>query len=154
MSLFLADESKTLAIATSWAPFLQPGLFTFRGEIGAGKTTFIRAMLQSVGIQAPIKSPTFSLLETYNCDKCPWQIHHLDLYRLQEEAELDYLGFRDLFTPQALICVEWPERAPQSLAQTDLDFTFTLQGSGRSLEIKALSQTGQMIFSLWERQQQ
>jgi tRNA threonylcarbamoyladenosine biosynthesis protein TsaE len=142
----LPDEKALGAFAARVASYLQsPLVLTFSGEIGAGKTTFIRAMLRALGIQSPIKSPTFSLVETY--DFKDLQIHHFDLYRIQDETELEYIGFRDYFLDKALCCIEWPERAKQRLEQVDLNFAFTISGSGRLLVISAQSVVGELIRS-------
>lgn len=122
-----------------------PLILTFSGEIGAGKTTFIRAMLRSLGIKTAIKSPTFSLIESYESEHL--QIHHFDLYRIQDEAELEYIGFRDYFLGNAVCCIEWPERAKQSLEQTDINFKLRISGGGRLLTVSASSPAGEKILS-------
>ena len=114
-------------------------------EIGTGKTTFIRAMLRSLGVHSAIKSPTFSLVESYQAG--PLQIHHFDLYRIHDEAELDYIGFRDYFADNAVCCIEWPERATGYLTEADLDFALRLKGAGREMQIHAFSPAGAAVLS-------
>jgi tRNA threonylcarbamoyladenosine biosynthesis protein TsaE len=142
----LPDESSAEALAGRLATCLtSPLVLTFSGELGAGKTTFIRAMLRALGITTAIKSPTFSLVESYQCQN--WQIHHFDLYRIHNEAELEYIGFRDYFLDGSLCCLEWPERASNSLANVDLNFAFAIAKNGRLLTIQAASSTGERILS-------
>lgn len=120
-------------------------VLTFSGEIGAGKTTFIRAMLKAKGIKSAIKSPTFSLVETYQYQDL--QIHHFDLYRIQDEVELEYIGFRDYFGHQSICCIEWAEKASHSLLNVDLQFALSLNAEGRLMHIIALTKLGEGILS-------
>lgn len=127
------------------ACLVSPLVLTFTGEIGAGKTTFIRAMLRCLGVNSAIKSPTFSLVESYQGTNL--QIHHFDLYRIQDEAELDYIGFRDYFGDNAICCIEWPERATGYLTEADLGFTLRLKGAGREMQMHAFSPAGAAVLS-------
>lgn len=145
-SFDLPEEAQSAVLAASLATCLTPPLvMTFSGEIGAGKTTFIRAMLRALGIKTAIKSPTFSLIESYQSQHL--QIHHFDLYRIHDETELEYIGFRDYFLNDSICCIEWPERAYHSLDQVDMNFTFAISGSGRLLTVCALSTAGERILS-------
>lgn len=142
----LPDESTSEMVASNLATCLLPPLvLTFSGEIGAGKTTFIRAMLRALGVKTAIKSPTFSLIESYDCQH--FQIHHFDLYRIHDEAELEYIGFRDYFLKNSICCIEWPERAGASLDCADINFAFAIKGSGRLLTVRASSTAGKTILS-------
>ena len=78
------------------------------GEVGAGKTTFVRSLLSQMGIDEVVVSPTFTLIESYQCEKV--QIHHLDLYRIKNDFELDELGLVDMLTGNNILLVEWGER--------------------------------------------
>jgi len=148
----LLNEQASEQLASGLSRCLQtPALLIFSGEIGAGKTTFIRAMLRSMGVNSAIKSPTFSLVESYQLQHL--QFNHFDLYRIQDEMELDYMGFRDYFSENAICCVEWPERAPYALADADLRFNLVIQGSGRLLHIDAMSETGEKMLSCLESKQ-
>ncbi|SPX61871.1 ATPase with strong ADP affinity [Legionella feeleii] len=89
----LPDVQYSEALAARLAACLTaPLVLTFSGEIGAGKTTFIRAMLRALGVKSAIKSPTFSLLESYQCQYL--QVHHFDLYRIHDETELEYIDYK------------------------------------------------------------
>ncbi|MDI9818424.1 tRNA (adenosine(37)-N6)-threonylcarbamoyltransferase complex ATPase subunit type 1 TsaE [Tatlockia sp. PL877] len=142
----LADEASSESLAYRLAGCLfSPLILAFSGEIGSGKTTLIRAMLRALGVTTAIKSPTFSLIESYQCNHL--QIHHFDLYRIHDEAELEYIGFRDYFNEDAVCCIEWPEKAGQSLEQVDIHFELTLNGDGRLLTVQASSPAGEEILS-------
>lgn len=141
----LPDVTSTEDFARRLASYLTaPLVFTFSGELGAGKTTFIRAMLRALGVKSAIKSPTFSLIESYQCKGL--QIHHFDLYRIQDESELEYIGFRDYFQDNSLCCIEWPERASHSLEHVDVNFAFAFSGGGRLLTLNATSIAGETIL--------
>ena len=127
------------------ACLVSPLVITFSGEIGAGKTTLIRAMLRCLGVTTAIKSPTFTLIETYQTSHL--QIHHVDLYRVHDESELDYIGFRDYFSDDAVCCIEWPERGGSCLGNPDVEFSLSLKGVGRELHACAHSPAGASMLS-------
>jgi len=107
-------EAELVTIAGSFARSLNaPAIVFLSGELGAGKSTFVRAMLRSLGITGPVKSPTFTLVERYEI--AGNIIHHLDLYRLTDSEELEYLGFRDLSASSDILLIEWPEMAMDAL---------------------------------------
>ena len=138
----LASEKMAAQIA---ACLESPVVITFSGDIGSGKTTLIRAMLRCLGVTSAIKSPTFSLVESYQGESK--LIHHFDLYRIHDEAELDYIGFRDYFGDNSICCIEWPERAASYLPWADVGITLSLKGAGREMQIHALSPTGSAVLS-------
>ena len=118
------------------------------GQNGAGKTTLIRAMLRALGVDSAIKSPTFSLVESYQVRHL--HIHHFDLYRIQDESELEYIGFRDYFSKDAICCIEWPERVPSCIEHADVGFSLNMKGTGREMQVRALSSAGtSMLSCLW-----
>jgi tRNA threonylcarbamoyl adenosine modification protein YjeE len=102
------------------------------GELGAGKSTFARGALRALGVQGPIKSPSYTLLETYELPG----IHavHLDLYRLIDPAELEHLGLADYHRPGHLWLIEWPERGAGRLPAPDLRFQFSIEAGGHRIE--------------------
>ncbi|EHL29932.1 ATPase or kinase [Legionella drancourtii LLAP12] len=141
----LPNEQASEAFATCLASCLTPPLIiTFCGDLGAGKTTIIRAMLRHLGIRSAIKSPTFSLVESYVCQNMP--VHHFDLYRIQHEDELEYLGFRDYFTNESICCIEWAEKAGKALPKVDIRFKLNMKGAGREMQITTFSDTGKRIL--------
>ncbi len=145
-SFHLSSEQASQQFAIQLGEIIAaPLVLTFAGEIGTGKTTIIRALLKSLGVTAAVKSPTFSLVESY--ELITMQVHHFDLYRIHDETELDYIGFRDYFDKRALCCIEWPERAPNYTKGADLSFTLVKQGNGRDMQAKALSDEGSRLLS-------
>lgn len=146
LNFFLDDEQSSINFATLFAQhLLAPLILTFSGDIGAGKTTIIRAMLRALGIQCSIKSPTFSLVESYSCTH--FVVHHFDLYRIHDAEELEYIGFREFFSEQSICCIEWAEHAGAFLPAVDIHCTLRVKDAGRELEIKALSAAGQKIVA-------
>ncbi|MCH9756176.1 MAG: tRNA (adenosine(37)-N6)-threonylcarbamoyltransferase complex ATPase subunit type 1 TsaE [Gammaproteobacteria bacterium] len=141
----LADEAKTAVLARDLASCLTtPLILSFQGDLGTGKTTLIRAMLRALGVTGAIKSPTFSYVESYTFSD--YVIHHFDLYRLSDESTLDAFGFRDYFSPDAICCIEWPERAPSLKPYIDVLFSLEVCGAGRTLSVTALSVAGETLL--------
>jgi len=95
-----------------------------RGELGAGKSTFARGALRALGVAGHIKSPSYTLLETY--DPPGVRVVHLDLYRLNDPGELEHLGLADYHQPGYLWLIEWPERGAGRLPVPDLRFEFSM----------------------------
>ncbi|GMQ91815.1 MAG: tRNA (adenosine(37)-N6)-threonylcarbamoyltransferase complex ATPase subunit type 1 TsaE [Gammaproteobacteria bacterium] len=110
----------------------------FSGDLGAGKTTLIRGMLQGLGHTGAVKSPTFSLLEPYPGLQPP--VYHFDLYRLQKAEELEYLGWREYFLEQNLCLLEWPSRATGILPIPDLNVIIRKTGEGRVVQLEPVQQ--------------
>lgn len=88
------------------------------GDLGAGKTTLVAGVLSAAGVEGPIRSPTYTLVEPYSV--ATHSIYHLDLYRLADPDELEPLGVRDLLVPGAILLIEWPSRAGTRLPPVDL----------------------------------
>jgi tRNA threonylcarbamoyladenosine biosynthesis protein TsaE len=94
-------------------------LIYVRGALGAGKTTFVRGIVRGLGYGGPVKSPTFTLIEPYECGDIA--LCHFDLYRVADPAELEFLGLRDYIGSDNVCVVEWPERAQTFLPPPDID---------------------------------
>ena len=92
-----------------------PLLVTITGELGAGKTTLVRAICRGYGVTEDVTSPTFALVHRYEAPKSP--VYHLDLYRLERSDDLTNIGWDDVLAEEALVLVEWPERAGARLPQ-------------------------------------
>lgn len=90
-----------------------PLCVAIRGDLGAGKTTLAQAICAGYGVTEPVTSPTYALVHEYASPRSP--VFHIDLYRLNSEAELTNLGWHDIVASQALVLIEWPERAGASL---------------------------------------
>ncbi|WP_266156635.1 tRNA (adenosine(37)-N6)-threonylcarbamoyltransferase complex ATPase subunit type 1 TsaE [Dyella silvatica] len=145
----LADEAATEALAARLAAALSEsadGLVIYlHGELGAGKTSFARALLRALGVAERIKSPTYSLVESYRMQgRVAW---HLDLYRIADPGELEWLGLDALSDPAALVLVEWPERGIGALPAADLQLDLSYAGSGRQATWQGHSARGQWILT-------
>lgn len=110
------------------------------GELGAGKTTLVRGLLRGLGVTGTVRSPSFTLLETYECGART--VLHVDLYRLAGSGDVASLGLRDEMLPGVLLLVEWPGRATESLPGADLHVSLSAQGEGRRAILEAASDIG------------
>jgi tRNA threonylcarbamoyladenosine biosynthesis protein TsaE len=141
LCLALPDEAATSALARQLAPAVRAGGVVFlRGELGAGKTTFAHALLRALGVGERVKSPTYTLLERYKVDGR--DAFHLDLYRIANPGELEWLGLDELDSPDTLVLVEWPERGAGALPPADLNVTLEHAGAGRQAYVSAASERG------------
>jgi len=145
MDLKLADSSATetlgLALARSFpGAVLGPAVLHLRGELAAGKTTCVRALLRSLGVTGLVRSPTYTLVETYALNGLTCV--HIDLYRLQAAIEVDALGLRDYLGPGCLLLIEWPEKGAQALPAADMDLALRYAGQGRSAQVSAKTTLG------------
>jgi tRNA threonylcarbamoyladenosine biosynthesis protein TsaE len=150
----LADEAATLAFGARCAQSLAalhaaragfPGLqIQLLGELGAGKTTLVRAMLRALGHGGRVKSPTYTLVEPYTLELPGGEliVYHFDLYRFSDPREWIDAGFREYFNAGAVCIVEWPQQAGGLLGVPDLVFALRMDGSGRSLQARAYSELG------------
>jgi tRNA threonylcarbamoyladenosine biosynthesis protein TsaE len=135
--IFLTDEAATLQCGQTLAAACQPGAVIFlHGGLGAGKTTLVRGMLRALGYTAAIKSPTYTLVESYQLGNL--MIFHFDLYRLNRPQELLDIGLEDYLQPNALCIFEWPEKAEKILPSANISCTIEIppNGVGRQITIK------------------
>jgi tRNA threonylcarbamoyladenosine biosynthesis protein TsaE len=145
-TLFLPDESATLALGAALAPHLAPGMVvTLRGELGAGKTTLVRGLLRALGHAGRVKSPTYALVEVYELSRL--HFYHFDFYRFHDPSEWIDAGFRDVFNGQNICLVEWPERARGQLPPADLEIALAVTEPGRSATLAALSVSGERLLA-------
>ncbi|WP_286237018.1 tRNA (adenosine(37)-N6)-threonylcarbamoyltransferase complex ATPase subunit type 1 TsaE [Neptuniibacter halophilus] len=119
------------------------GVVFLLGDLGMGKTTLSRGILQGFGHQGAVKSPTYTLVEPYEIGT--QRVYHFDLYRLADPEELEYLGIRDYFDAESLCLVEWPERGRGILPEPDLVLRIELEGRGRRLNWEAKTETGRTM---------
>ncbi|MDP4650760.1 MAG: tRNA (adenosine(37)-N6)-threonylcarbamoyltransferase complex ATPase subunit type 1 TsaE [Haliea sp.] len=154
VATFLAvDEAAMVALGASLGASIgaesEAGVAIYlRGELGMGKTTFSRGFVQSFGHSGAVKSPTYTLVEPYQLGGL--EVFHFDLYRLGDPTELEFMGIRDYFGPQALCLVEWPERGDGVLPPADLAINIVAAGSGRSLQAQAGTDAGERILACWQ----
>lgn len=136
----LPDEAATIALGAALARALRPGLVVYlEGDLGAGKTTLARALIQALVPDARVKSPTYTLVETYPA--ATHEIQHLDLYRIADAQELEFLGLRDR-DADAVMLVEWPARGAGVLPRADLVVALARAGDGRVATITSTSPPG------------
>lgn len=134
MKAHLADEASTLAFGARLVDLgLSSELVFLHGELGAGKTTLVRGFLRALGVQGTVKSPTYTLLESYEIG--PLRVYHFDFYRIVDPRELGYIGIDDLMGEQAVKLVEWPANARDRLPRADMEVRLGIEGLGRSIEI-------------------
>jgi tRNA threonylcarbamoyladenosine biosynthesis protein TsaE len=126
-----------------------PLLVGLSGDLGAGKTTWARAMLRGLGYEGRVPSPTFTLLEHYEIGDLT--VVHLDCYRLAEPRELEFLGIRDwLARPRVWLLAEWPERGGAFAEALDIELAFEIgSDESRTVEARARSDTGRHALAAW-----
>lgn len=136
VELLLEDEAATIELGEDLALALKAGdCVGLSGDLGAGKSTFARALLRAMADDAALEvpSPTFTLVQSYEL-RIP--VAHFDLYRLGDASELDELGFDEALS-EGICLVEWPERAAEALPANRITLTFTHEGDGRRVQITA-----------------
>ena len=117
-----------------------------RGELGAGKSSLARALLRALGVTGSIKSPTYSLVERYPLADGREAVH-LDLYRIRDPGELEYLGLDDLAGREVLWLIEWPERGGAGLPAPDLEIRLEPAAKGRLATLRPLSPLGLAVWT-------
>lgn len=120
---------------------LQPGMVIYlQGDLGAGKTTLVRSVLNALGYTGRVKSPTYTLLEPYQV--AGLDLRHFDLYRMNNEEEWESAGFRDEFDGHNIFLIEWPNKARGLLPPADIEIVFEILPLGRSVEILSYTPMG------------
>ncbi|WP_253194880.1 tRNA (adenosine(37)-N6)-threonylcarbamoyltransferase complex ATPase subunit type 1 TsaE [Hydrogenophaga sp. A37] len=162
-----ANEADTQAFATRLAacPAIHNATLTLQGDLGAGKTTFVRHLLRALGVRGRIKSPTYAVVEPHSAvdgpsgpTGAPLAIWHFDFYRFTDPREWEDAGFRELFASPGLKLVEWPERAAGLMPAVDADIHIEPEDtmpitsdedadSPRSVSFTALTPTGQHLLA-------
>ena len=141
----LADESATVAMGGALAQVIREGAVLFlHGDLGAGKTTLTRGVIQNLGHSGKVKSPTYTLVEPY--ELADVSIYHFDLYRLGSPEELEFMGIRDYFDSRAVCIVEWPEKGEGFIPEPDLDVTMNYVGEAREIHLQARSKRGEALL--------
>ncbi len=147
--LFLDTEAETEKLGGELARLAKEsgkGLTVFlEGELGMGKTTLSRGIVQGLGHAGAVKSPTYTLVEPYEDLEPP--VYHFDLYRLGDPEELEYMGIRDYFNGGSVCLVEWPERGEGLLPEPDLEIHLEPQGEGRSVVVRARTELGASLLN-------
>lgn len=137
----LPDADATASLAGALA-LTQPAqaVVLLHGDLGAGKSTLARAWLRALGVEGAIRSPTYTLVEHYPLPAGGKGLH-LDLYRIGDARELDFLGLDD--AGATLWLVEWPERGRGALPPADLQIDLAVEGPGRRARLVALTPAGE-----------
>ena len=152
--LVAPDEAATRRIGAALARALEPGaVIHLHGELGAGKTTLARALITTLAPGARVKSPTYTLIESYP-DATP-PIHHLDLYRIADPGELEFLGLRELADEGAAMLVEWPQRGADRIPAPDVTIALALDaaGTGRHIVLAPRTERGRRIAARFQAAQ-
>lgn len=149
LDLTLPDEAATQALGAALASALrahhaeiarQGCVLALEGDLGAGKTTLVRALLRALGVTGAVKSPTFTLVEPYTVSRLDF--YHFDFYRFTDPAEFSAGGFRDYFGGGRVCAVEWPGRVAGVMPPPDLTVALALAGAGRRASLTAGSALG------------
>jgi tRNA threonylcarbamoyladenosine biosynthesis protein TsaE len=139
--IFLKDEAATLQLGQTLSHIIDHiAILYLSGDLGAGKTTFVRGLLSGMGHQGFVKSPTFTIVEPYTDTKKP--VYHFDLYRLNDPEALEYMGIRDYLHHKHLCIFEWPELGEGFVPAADLSIHFAFEGEGRTAQCVASSEQG------------
>lgn len=136
---YLEDDAATAALGASLAELWAPragGVIYLQGSLGAGKTTLARGLLRAAGVEGTLRSPTYTLMEPYETQGRAFL--HLDLYRLADPAEVDFLGLFDYPPEQTLWLVEWPEKGAGYLPPADLCVSLEQESGGRLARLTGL----------------
>lgn len=114
------------------------------GDLGAGKTTFVRGVLRGLGHTGTVKSPTYTIVEPYAFP--PFSVYHFDLYRLRDPEELEFVGLRDYLSGSGVCLFEWPARGGKRLPAADLSVAITVREGHREIALAAYSVSGEQLL--------
>ena len=147
-SLQWPDEAACAAFAAALArhPALRDAYIELRGELGAGKTTFVRHLLQALGVRGRIKSPSYTVLEAYALPGLA--VSHFDFYRFRDPREWEDAGLREVFAAPGLKLAEWPQKAEPLLPLPDLRVCIeALDDQRRSVRLQAFTPRGTELLA-------
>ncbi|SDN19724.1 tRNA (adenosine(37)-N6)-threonylcarbamoyltransferase complex ATPase subunit type 1 TsaE [Vreelandella arcis] len=146
MQVQLDNEEAQVAFGETLGNVLQGrGRIYLEGDLGAGKTTLTRGVLRAYGYQGAVKSPTYTLVEPY--ELAGQRLYHLDLYRLSDPEELEFIGGRDVLADDALCLIEWPSRGEGWLPTPDIRLQLAVDEPGRRARLSAGSDFGERVLA-------
>jgi len=150
-NLATPEEMEALGFATKIACPKGARLF-LTGQLGSGKTVFCRGYLRGAGYKGPVKSPTFTIVESYAM--LGFDVHHFDFYRIEEPTELDFIGLDEYFDDVSDVLVEWPSKGEGALPFADLAIEVEVGAEPHLRELKMCGETerGRVIISNLRRQ--
>ncbi len=142
---FIPDEKSLLDWGTRLAERCSPPCAIFLyGQLGAGKTTLVRGFLRGLGYADKVKSPSYAVVEPYVFpDKA---VFHFDFYRIQDPAELEFIGMEEYWQPSAIFLVEWPEKMENFLPPVDVACYLEIAGYGRKLGVEGRTARGEQLL--------
>ncbi|AAU38121.1 tRNA (adenosine(37)-N6)-threonylcarbamoyltransferase complex ATPase subunit type 1 TsaE [Basfia succiniciproducens] len=149
---YIADENAMIAFGQQLIQAInkldnnKPVVIYLNGDLGAGKTTLSRGMIQGLGHQGNVKSPTYTLVEEYHLQNK--HIYHFDLYRLSDPEELEFMGIRDYFGTDTICLIEWAEKGIGLLAEPDLIVNIRYADNARDIDLIAQNAQGEQIITL------
>ena len=133
LSFLLDNETETVALGFALSELLPlPFTIYMYGDLGAGKTTFVRGLLQGLGHSGAVKSPTYTLVEPYQFKG--HSVYHFDLYRLADPEELEFIGIREYQDEDSLLIFEWPDKGHGMIPNADLVIELMYQDLGRKAD--------------------
>jgi len=149
-TLVWPDEAATATFATQLAGALTRAnlnaCIALHGDLGAGKTTFVRHLLRALGVEGRIKSPTYAVVEPYTT--AAGEVWHFDFYRFSDPREWEDAGFRDIFASAGLKLCEWPQNAAGVMPTPDLELDIQMDDTEqRQVRITALTPRGQVLLT-------
>ena len=140
------DDTATFARRLAALPGLRDAFIALHGDLGAGKTTFVRHLLRALGIEGRVKSPTYAVVEPHTTP-AGLAVSHFDFYRFNDPREWEDAGFRDLFASPGLKLAEWPEKAADLLPPADLSLHLQVQADeARAVRLSAHTPLGAQLL--------
>lgn len=160
-TIFWANEEATVQWGEQWAQKVAhsvsgilPLVMYLSGDLGAGKTTFVRGLLRGLGYTGSVKSPTYALVESYDLDLAERAIsvHHFDLYRFRSPEEWEDAGLDDVISGCASwVLIEWAQQGGDYVPPADCILELKPYEQGRQATLHALTEKGNQVLALWEQ---
>ncbi|MBK4764769.1 MAG: tRNA (adenosine(37)-N6)-threonylcarbamoyltransferase complex ATPase subunit type 1 TsaE [Pantoea sp. Brub] len=132
--VYLSDEQATLTLGIQLSyEFYNTGIIYLYGDLGVGKTTFIRGFLRGLGYNGIVNSPTYTLVEFYQIGTV--SVYHMDLYRIADASELEFIGISEYFQKNTICLIEWPQNGINKIPEADIILTFDYNFNSRKVEL-------------------